>query len=139
MEAAGLAGQYAAFRLRSHKVHITHSPTQSLAHACMHTHTHAPIHRYIQLSHSHTRTHTPSFEKGALICPSAADPEDDDDQTSDDSALRRRRRRLAPLASLLPLQQFGFPMRSLECQRRMGYELLFYRATAAAGVEGVKV
>jgi hypothetical protein len=109
----------------------------------------------------HTRTLTSVITQGALICPSAADDDDEEDEeeegegddgksnsnsnstaaaASNNKRSRRRPRRLQPLSFFLPLQQFGFPMRNLSLQRRMAYELLFYRAGGErGGEEGVKV
>lgn len=98
------------------------------------------------------RAHTQTTHQGALICPTAADEVDAEAAAADgpasttsNNSSSKRPLRLRPLAVLLPLQQFGFPMRNLGLQRRIGYELLFYRAGERGaqggeeGEEGVKV
>ncbi len=145
LETAGLAAQYMAFRLRHHQV--------SVRDGCM---AKFLLRAYILTPNTTqiTRTYTYKHTQGALICPSAADDDDEEEAAgpgpeagastggSGKPRPRGRKRRLQNLACLLPLQQFGFPMRNLSLQRRMGYELLFYRGTGGGEEgreEGVKV
>lgn len=91
----------------------------------------------IQYASRHSR-----FHKANLLCPSGdesgAEGEEEREgeaaQGETDGSKQAERPRICTLAHLLPMQQFQFPMLNLTLQRRIFYELLFYRVYKEEGL-----
>ena len=85
------------------------------------------------------------FHKANLLCPSGDDGEEEEEEEGEegegkgpdgdtDGSKQAERPRICTLAHLLPMQQFQFPMLNLTLQRRIFYELLFYRVHKEEGI-----
>ena len=82
------------------------------------------------------------FHNAKLLCPSGDKSEEEVGEEGEgkapqgdtDGCKQVERPRICTLAHLLPMQQFQFPMLNLTLQRRIFYELLFYRVHKEEGV-----
>lgn len=82
------------------------------------------------------------FHKANLLCPSGGESEEGEEveegegkgpEGDTEGSKQAERPRISTLAHLLPMQQFQFPMLNLTLQRRIFYELLFYRVHKEEG------